>query len=117
MTFQHTLKAGDIITVKSGPAHLLIIRSERRISKAFDGDYWVDEIDCVEIAKDRYGKPMQTIQYTAPALVRFYFEGGCMSGTGKMIKDTDVKVVGTSKLTTYTTTTHVMDHPIYYGNQ
>jgi hypothetical protein len=117
MTFQKTLNVGDIITIKAGPIHSLVIKSGRRISPDGQGtDYWVDEISVVDLAMDRWGKPEKTIQYTDPKMRHFYFEGnGGMRGEGKPIKDADIKVVGTSHLTTYVTTTHVMDHVTYYG--
>lgn len=119
MTFQRTLNIGDIITIKGGPILHLVIKSERRESPDIArGDvYWVDEIEVVDIAMDKWGKPMQTVQYTEPKVRQFNFEGnGGLRGKGKMIKDSDVKVVGTSHLTTYTTTTHVMEGVHYYGN-
>jgi hypothetical protein len=120
MTFQRTLNLGDIITIKRAETLCLVIKSGRRESPDIGrGDvYWVDEIEVVDIAMDRWGKPMQTVQYTEPKVRCFYFEGnGGMRGKGKMIKDSDIKVVGTSHLTTYTTTTHVMEGVHYYGNQ
>ena len=115
MSTQDTLKVGDIITIKAKPEHLLVVRSERYVSPAYDGSYWVDEMDCVEIAKDRWGRPVQTVQYEAPKVIRYHFEGGCMRGKGKLIKDTDVRVVGHAQLTTYSTVTHVMEEIRYYG--
>jgi len=114
MTFQRTLNVGDIITIKGRQILHLVIHSERRnITK--DGIFYVDEIGVVTIAMDRWGKPSTTIQYTDPKIDRFYFEGGPHKGEGRPLKDSDVKVVGTSHLTTYTTT-QVMEGVHYYGN-
>lgn len=119
MPSQRTLKVGDIITIKGSPKHLLVTRSEHKVDiDSLRGDsYSVDEIDCVEIAPDQWGRPLQNMEYTVQKLKHFYFEGGSMHGKGKQIKDTDVKVVGTSKLSVRVETTFVVKNVKYYGNK
>lgn len=107
MAFQRKLKVGDIITIAG--KELLVIRSEHVVSPAYDGDYWVDEIDCI-----KFNIAGGTLEYEDPKVHQFYFEGGCMTGLGKLIKDSDVKVIGTGKLTTEVVTTYVIKNVKFY---
>ena len=90
MTYQRTLKVGDLITIRKSKTVRLVVRSEHVISEdRTRGDsYSVDEIDTVDL---------NGAGYWNPKVASYYFEGGSMRGTGKMISDADIKVVGTTK--------------------
>lgn len=95
MTFQRTLKLGDLIKIKGSPGTFVVVRSEHHVSQSYDGDYWVDEIDVVPVKLDE----LPNLNLKKP-LKSFYFQGGCMTGKGKCIKDADVTVIGTTKFDT-----------------
>lgn len=116
MTTQNTLKAGDIITIKKATTLLLVVRSEHVVSedRTRGEAYWVDEIDCVEASLNRFGRIEEKFIFELKKAKSFYFEGGCMKGSGKLIKDSDVKVVGTSKLTPRITITYTVDKVKYH---
>ena len=105
MTYQKSLKVGDIIKISKHEDAFAVIRSEHRIShdSARGDSYWVDEIDVIAINIESIlgtsGAPGLTHAYN-PTPKSFYFEGGCMSGKGTKIKDTDITVIGTSKIET-----------------
>lgn len=90
MTYQTKLNVGDIITIGTSKVHQLIIRSEHRVSPAYDGDYSVDEIDVIKF---------DTAEYPNQKVTSYYFEGGSMRGAGKQTKTSDIKVWGNCKVT------------------
>lgn len=117
MTTQRTLKAGDIVTIGKSPTFKLVTRAERKVSNdSMRGDsYWVDEITVVHFDEHQMQRrPYSGAYFDGDREKCFYFDDGCMSGTGKRIKKEDVKVVGTSKLATQTKVTHIMNSVKFY---
>lgn len=110
MTYQTKLKVGDLIKIKGQVGPFIVIRSEHRQEDAYDGaPYWVDEIDVIKTSLARVtGNKGFTISIIDPAVKSFYFEGGCMTGKGKCIKDADVLVLGTTALTTKVSVTYTI---------
>lgn len=103
----NTLKTGDIVNIKN-KTPLLVVRSERVVSEdRIRGDsYSVDEIDCIEIPPKFDITKMVDVVFEGGNPKQFYFEGGSMSGSGKKIRISDVKVLAHAKLKTYVTTSY-----------
>jgi hypothetical protein len=105
MPYQTKLNVGDIITVGTSKVHQLVVRSEHRDG----GDmYWVDEIDVIKFDADH--------SQSNPKVTSYYFEGAPMRGVGKQIKDSDVKVWGTCKVTPIVTTRYEITKIKTYSN-
>lgn len=127
MTSQSKLNVGDIITIgasRKNSKHLLVVRSQLLLDDPGDGvPYRVHEIDVVPTGWDNdtiFDSGLRSLrpeggQVTNGAMKSFYFEGGSMTGKGKPIKTSDVKVVGMSKVKTYVTVTYTMSKTKYYG--
>lgn len=100
MSYQHGLAIGDIITIGKTKKEHLIVESARTISKAYDGDYWVDQIATIPL--DKYSSERSerggSLHYEQPKLSYWYFDDGCMRGKGREIKKSDVIVRARSEV-------------------
>jgi hypothetical protein len=108
MTNQRVLKVGDIVSINSG-RRVIVVRSERKEDYPRDGcPYVVDEFDTIEMS----GTPKTASDYgragvtTDPKVTSYYLHGGSMGGKGKMVKPSDVEVVGTVGLKITPTVTY-----------
>lgn len=111
MPYQTKLNVGDIINIKSPKQAYIVVRSEHLRDDPGDGcPYTVDEIDVVPISPLGWLTMFspgveQPMRFNGDDIKSFYFEGGSMRGKGKAIKDSDVKVLGTSKVSKTVTVT------------
>ena len=98
MTFQRTLKRGDLITIGKSKKQYIVLHYEREVTEdSLRGDeYWVNQLEVLEVTSiDR----ANTIRHVSePHIQKFWFDDGSASGAGKKIKYEDVKVFGTSKI-------------------
>lgn len=113
MATQNTLKVGDLITIAKVKGTHMVIRSEHRISPAYDGvPYTVDEFDTIERTHLELRGRVED-----PKVKSWYLEGGSMRGAGKMVKDSDIKVIGTCKVQVETTVAYLWGASKLYGNR
>lgn len=131
MSFPAKLHAGEIVTIGKSKAHQLVIRFETRVDHdRLRGDsYSVHEFDVVpmplmrRIAVDRDGNTVPDTKLSSTDLMQFdgqrqksyHLEGGSMPGAGKMIKASDLKIVGKVKLQTKIIPLHTISKAKYYG--
>jgi hypothetical protein len=109
MPYQRTLKPGNLVTIGASKAVLLVVRSERKVSRdeTRGESYSVGEISVVDTGYESEIPPVGGLRpMIAPVEKAYYFEGGSMRGEGTCIKDSDVTVIGTSALTKRITTTY-----------
>lgn len=114
MTTQNTLKIGDIITIGKSKTKYLVVNSEHFVSRDTirNDDYWVDQIEVFKYDTSRY----YCDYITDPKIEKFYFDDGCMSGKGKKIKKSDIKVSGFAKFSTETITNYNIKSVKKYSN-
>lgn len=121
MNHKTRLNVGDIINIKSPKQSYIVVRSEHLRDDPGDGcPYTVDEIDVVPISSRGWLTMFspgveQPMQFNGDQVKSFYFEGGSMRGKGKAIKDSDVKVIGTSKVSKTVTVTFSVTKAKYRG--
>ncbi len=121
MPHQTKLNVGDIVSIKKSKLPFLVVRSEHLRDDPGDGvPYTVDEIDVVPIEAISWmfmfsAGPEQHLVFNDSQIKSFYFEGGSMSGKGKKIKDSDVLVLGTSKVEKQVSVTYHVTKPRAYG--
>lgn len=116
-----SIKFGDIVSIKSPKKVFLVVRSEQRVGAAYDGNYYVEEIDVVPIDSNAWFLMFTPgVSKSSPYIFdakpkSFYFEGGSMTGKGKPLNVSDVKVVGTCTLEKEVQITYNVRKAKYYG--
>ncbi len=94
------MKVGDIVQVKGKKFEQVVIACGLTESKAYDGSYWVYEFTTVDLPKaNAMTKALDAkLTQSDPKENKFYLSGYSMSGAGKEIAASDVKIVGECKL-------------------
>lgn len=101
MTNKVDMKVGDIISIAKKKKPHVVISCGLYESKAYDGSYWVYQFSTVELP-EHYGlsKILDSSLYQSnPKQHDFYLDGYSMSGTGKKLNVSDVKIIGSCKTT------------------